>query len=213
MAEVEGITCITTNGYALDDDDYVTELYELAQDLSPSLVFIEDVDLIGHDRMEFGYMRGSALLSLLSVMDGIEEHQEIVTVATTNCLEALDKALSQRPSRFDWVIKLRRPSLGERRLLVSRLCEKIPLDEEMQEYIAQRAENCTPAQLQEIIFSLVIQQPVGEPGLSVSREHIERIISRTNDKSRHRLGFTGGNHNGSKADLARTTKLGYGEHG
>ena len=104
MAEAEGITCITTNGYALDDDDYVTELYELAQDLSPSLVFIEDIDLIGHDRMEFGYMRGSALLSLLSVMDGIEEHQEIVTVATTNCLEALDKALSQRPSRFDCLL-------------------------------------------------------------------------------------------------------------
>ena len=95
MAEADGITCITTNGYALDDDDYVTTLYELAQDLSPCIVFIEDIDLIGQNRKEFGYMRGPALLSLLSEMDGVEEQQEIVTVATTNCPETLDKALSQ----------------------------------------------------------------------------------------------------------------------
>jgi cell division protease FtsH len=41
MSEAEGITCITTNAYALDADGYVTELYELADDLSPSIVFIE----------------------------------------------------------------------------------------------------------------------------------------------------------------------------
>jgi len=208
MAEVEGITCITTNGYALDDDDYVTELYELAGDLSPSIVFIEDIDLIGQNRMEFGYMRGSALLSLLSVMDGVEEQREVVTVATTNCLETLDKALSQRPSRFDRVIKLTRPSLEERCELVSRLCQKIPLDEETQQYIAQTAENCTPAQLQEIVFSMVIQHPAGNPNVPVTKNDIDRAISRINDKSRHRLGFTGGNHNGSKTDLIKTVKLG-----
>jgi len=208
MSEAEGITCITTNGYTLDDDDYITELYELAADLSPSIIFIEDIDLIGQNRMEFGYMRGGALLSLLSVMDGVEEQQEVVTIATTNCLETLDKALSQRPSRFDRVIKLARPSAEERRELVSRLCQKISLDDEIQEYIAMRAENCTPAQLQEIVFSLVIRQPTGQTGLSVSKEDIDRVISRINDKSRHRLGFTGGNHNGSKPDLTATVRLG-----
>ncbi|MCX8126330.1 MAG: AAA family ATPase, partial [Dehalococcoidia bacterium] len=112
MAEAEGITCITTSAYAMSSDDYVTELYELAQDLAPCLVFIEDIDLIGHNREESGYQNGPALLSLLAVLDGIEEKKEIVTVATTNCLETLDKALSQRPSRFDRVIKLGRPGAG-----------------------------------------------------------------------------------------------------
>jgi len=55
MGEADGITCITTNGYTLDSDDYITELYKLAQDLSPSIVFIEDIDLIGQNRAEFGY--------------------------------------------------------------------------------------------------------------------------------------------------------------
>ena len=105
MAEAEGITCITTNAYSLVADEYVTELYELAQDLSPCIVFIEDIDLIGQNREEFNYRSGPALLSLLSVLDGIEEKQGIVTVATTNSLETLDKAIRHRPSRFDRVIK------------------------------------------------------------------------------------------------------------
>ena len=208
MSEAEGITCITTNGYSLDDDDYVTELYELAEDLSPCIVFIEDIDLIGQNRMEFGYMRGSALLSLLSEMDGVEEQREVVTIATTNCLETLDKALSQRPARFDRVIKLSRPAIEQRRELVHRLCEKIPLDEGLEEYLATRAENCTPAQLQEIIYSLVIQRPAGQPKLSLTKSDIDLAISRINDKSRQRLGFGGGNHNGSKPDLTTTVRLG-----
>lgn len=208
MSGADGITCITTNGYSLDDDDYVTELYELAEDLSPSIVFIEDIDLIGQNRMEYGYMRGSALLSLLSEMDGVEEQREVVTIATTNCLETLDKALSQRPARFDRVIKLTRPATEQRRQLVRHLCGKIPLDEESQEYIAGKAENCTPAQLQEIVYSLVIQRPAGQSELSLTKADIDLAISRINDKSRNRLGFGGGNHNGSKPDLAATVRMG-----
>ena len=208
MAEAEGITCVTTNGYALDDDDYITELYELAEDLSPSIVFIEDIDLIGQNRMEFGYTRGSALLSLLAVMDGVEEQREVVTIATTNCLETMDKALSQRPARFDRVIKLSRPSIEQRIELVRSLCEKIPLDEETQEYIADKTENCTPAQLQEIVYSLVIQRPAEQIELSLTKADIDLAVSRINDKSRNRLGFGGGNHNGSKPDLTATVRLG-----
>jgi len=208
MAEADGITCVTTSGYDLDNDNYITELYDLAEDLSPCLVFIEDIDLIGQNRMEFGYQRGSALISFLSILDGVEEQKEIVTVATTNCLETLDKALSERPSRFDRVIRLSRPSIEQRIGLVRRLCEKIPLDDETQEYIAGKTENCTPAQLQEIIYSLVIQYSAEQSGLLVNKADIERAISRINDKYRHRLGFTGGNHNDRKPDLTATIKFG-----
>jgi integrase len=135
----------------LDVNFYVTWPYSLAQDLTPCIVFIEDIDLIGQNREEFGYQRGNALLSLLAVLDGIEENNGIITVATTNCLDTLDKALSQRPSRFDCVIKLSRPSIAQRKELISRLCQKIPLDEQTQEYIAAKTENFTPAELSAIL--------------------------------------------------------------
>jgi cell division protease FtsH len=208
MTEAYGITCISTNGYALDSDNYLTELYELADDLSPSIVFIEDIDLIGQNRVEFGYQRGSALLALLAVLDGVEERKKIVTVATTNILESLDKALSQRPSRFDRVIKLTRPSVQQRRELICRLCRKIPINENIQEYISMKAENCTPAQLQEIIFSLVIQHTAGQSELSFSKADVERAISRINDKNRYQIGFVvNDNHNGHKLDQIAENKL------
>jgi len=192
MAEAEGLTCITTSAYALSDDDYITELYELAQDLAPCLVFIEDIDLIGQNREEFGYQKGPALLALLAVLDGIEARSKIVTVATTNCLEALDRALSQRPARFDRVVKLTRPDLEQRRELIDRLCQRIPLEECVRAYIARHSEECTPAQLQEIIFGLAIEH--GEPGagedsLRVSTDTIDRVTSRISGRGKAGLGF------------------------
>ncbi|MFC2039859.1 AAA family ATPase [Chloroflexota bacterium] len=202
MAEAEGVTCINTNAYALDSDEYITDLYELAQDLSPSIVFIEDIDLIGQNRMEFGYLRGPSLLSLLSVMDGIEGHDEIVTVATSNCLETLDKALSERPSRFDRVIRFTRPSMEQRRDLVRSLCGRIPLNETIQNYIAVKAENCTPAQLQEMVYSLVIQC---HEISTINKSDIDKAASRINGYNRCQLGFnSNGNHNGHKPECNTT---------
>jgi AAA+ superfamily predicted ATPase len=58
-------------------DGYIPELYELAQDLSPSLVFIEDIDHIGLERR--GFSRSDPpLIALLREMDGITEKTAIV---------------------------------------------------------------------------------------------------------------------------------------
>ncbi len=194
MAEADGITCITTSAYKLSADEYITDLYEMAQDLSPCIVFIEDIDLIGLNREEYHYQNGPALLSLLNVLDGVEEKHEVITVATTNNWEALDRAISQRPSRFDRVIKLSLPSQEERRELVSLLCQKIPVDVPTQDYIASKAEGCTPAQLQEIVYGLAIEYRDDSPQapslyLDISRDDIDRAISRINGRNRRRLGF------------------------
>ncbi len=180
MAEAgSDITCIVSSAYGMDERHYVELIYEIAADLSPSIVFLEDIDLIGQEREEFGYQHGSALISLLAELDGVEEQHEIVTVATTNSLETLDRALNQRPSRFDRVVVLGKPSLKERGELVSRLCSKIPLSEAIRDYIAKRSEGCTPAQVEEIIRSLVIEKadslPEADAGcLEVSTAEVDR---------------------------------------
>jgi len=194
MAEADGITCVTTSAYQLSADEYITELYEMAQDLSPCIVFIEDIDLIGLNREEYHYQHGPALLSLLNVLDGVEEKHEIVTVATTNNWEALDRAISQRPSRFDRVIKLSLPSLEERRELVSLLCQKIPVDVPTQDYISSKAEGCSPAQLQEVVYGLAIEyrdESSQAPSLllDISRDDIDRAISKVNGRNKRRIGF------------------------
>lgn len=210
MAEAEGITCIATSAYAAAANEYITDLYELAQDLSPSIVFIEDIDLIGEDREESGYSRGSALISLLAVLDGIEEKKQIVTVATTNCLDKLDKALGERPSRFDRVIKLSRLSPQERRELIDLLCQRIPVDEAERDYLCRRTDGLTPAAVQEVLYSLVIEHPekaARRAAAAFDREDIDRAISRVNGKSGRRFGFSAWDgRNGGKVDLLGSDK-------
>ena len=204
MAQAKGITCILAHAYALGEDEYITELYELAQDLSPSIVFIEDIDLITQNRVELGYSRGPALLSLLSALDGVEEQREIVTIATTNHLEIIDKAIGHRPSRFDRVITLPLPSLPERKQLIALLSKKIPLEEASKEYIARKTERCTPAQLQEIMYSLAIKHCSETPAeekqsLRPTTDDIDSAVSKVNGRNKQRLGFyPKDNHNGDR---------------
>lgn len=192
ISEANGVTCITTDPYAINYDDYITRLYELAEDLKPSMVFIEDIDCIGQSRMEFMHHGQPALLTLLDVLDGVEEQSGVVSVATTNCLEFLDKALSERPSRFDRVIRLVRPSIEQRRKLIQRLSTKIPLPEDIQEYISRKSDNLTPAQIQEIVFSLVIQYPEimdDKKTMVINTDMVDKVLLRINNNYRPGLGF------------------------
>jgi len=205
LAEAIGITCLVANINVLDEPAYMWELYELAQDLSPCMVFIEDVDLIAQEREAFGYSRGSALLTLLSVLDGVEECEGVITIATTNCQETLDKAISKRPSRFDRVINFQWPSLQHRKELISLLRRKIPLDESVQCYLALKTENFTPAQIQEVIYTLVIGHCQSNNGdkqdiLEFGTEEVDCAISKISGRNKRRLGFTvRDNHNGDHA--------------
>ena len=197
LSAADGITCITTRADALESPDYLHALYELAEDISPSIVFIEDIDLIAQEREESHYMSGSALLTLLSVLDGVEERDGVVTIATTNCKETLDKAISRRPSRFDRIIHFPKPGLKQRVDLISLLCRTIPLDVNTQEYVAKKTENFTPAQIQEVVYSLAIdycnntlpQKPRCRC-LTFSRQEVDSAISKIDrDNKQQGIGF------------------------
>ncbi|MBM4447104.1 MAG: ATP-binding protein [Chloroflexi bacterium] len=151
------ITCILADESCLTSSLYISYLYELAQDLRPSIVFIEDLDLIAEERRESRYTRAEALACLLSALDGVEECKEVITVATTNFIETIDKALAERPSRFDRIIRLTAPSLEQRKELVKSLSRRIPMDPAVQDYLACRTGGYTPAQIQEAAYSLVIE--------------------------------------------------------
>ena len=118
----------------------------------------------------------------------------MVTVATTNWLEILDKALRNRPSRFDRVILLSLPSFEQRRELVQSLSQTIPIDEDIQDYLAQKTESYTPAQVQEVLYSLVIEHghspSCDELGYcKFGIEEMDNALSKVNGNGR-RLGFT-----------------------
>jgi ATPase family protein associated with various cellular activities (AAA) len=79
----------------------------LARRLEPSVVVVEDVDLIAEDRST---MSGNpALFELLDEMDGIGSEADVTFVLTTNRVDAMEEALAQRPGRVDLAVEIPKP--------------------------------------------------------------------------------------------------------
>jgi AAA+ superfamily predicted ATPase len=96
----------------------LNEYIALARLLQPSVVVLEDVDLIGRERdgMEVG--RESLLNRLLNEMDGLRADAEILFLLTTNRPEALERALAARPGRVDQAIEFPLPDETGRQKLI-----------------------------------------------------------------------------------------------
>ncbi len=94
------------------------EYMALARLLQPSVVVLEDVDLIGRDR-EHQTTSGESLLNrLLNEMDGLQRDTQILFLMTTNRPETLETALAARPGRIDQAIEFPLPDEHGRRKLI-----------------------------------------------------------------------------------------------
>ena len=191
MSNSPGITCLAADPALLVHARYIRELYDIAGDLKPSIVFLEDIDLIGECRSGSN-ARGEALNELLDILDGVKECSQVVTIATTNYAEALDDALSQRPSRFDRVITMLPPGKELRREIVRNLSRRIPLDPSVQDHVVSMTEGCTPAQVQEVVYGLVIQHKSLydiRKGYRFTAQEVDTVLSRINRKNNEPIGF------------------------
>jgi hypothetical protein len=82
------------------------------------IVFFDDMDLALRDRDKIAETEDQAVF--LSAMDGIQAHEGVVFVFTTNCsLDLIDRAF-KRPGRLDLVLHFKAPDAGLRRQLIER---------------------------------------------------------------------------------------------
>jgi cell division protease FtsH len=105
LGKMPGVTAIVISGAALR---YISEACSIARALQPSVVVAEDVDLIAGQR---GPQPGqpSALLQLLSEMDGLGTDANVTFLLTTNRPDLLEEALAARPGRVDHTARLPLP--------------------------------------------------------------------------------------------------------
>ena len=99
----------------------VRKIAEMAKDLAPCMLFIEDIDFIAKDR-RLG--EAGAVIELMNYLDGLEEFGDVITVGTTNHLEIIEDAIKNRPGRFDRVIKIGKPEKAEREAMIRRFTMK-----------------------------------------------------------------------------------------
>jgi len=95
----------------------VRELFKLAKENKPCVIFIDEIDALGGRRQsrDSNYHR-QTLNELLSQMDGFTTTDEIIIIAATNILDVLDNALV-RPGRFDRNLKINLPDVNGRKEL------------------------------------------------------------------------------------------------
>ena len=91
----------------------VRDLFKEAAKVAPCIIFIDEIDAVGHKRNERLGHNDQTLNSLLGEIDGFEPTKGIVCLAATNRPEILDKALL-RPGRFDRRIIVDRPNFQGR---------------------------------------------------------------------------------------------------
>jgi hypothetical protein len=90
----------------------------LARRLAPSMVVLEDVDLIAEERtMRVRGANQSLLFELLNEMDGLRDDADVIYLLTTNRPDLLEPALALRPGRVDLAVELPLPDADDRRRL------------------------------------------------------------------------------------------------
>jgi proteasome regulatory subunit len=100
----------------------VRELFSLAKEKAPSVIFLDEIDAIGAKRLD-GSTSGDrevqrTLMQLLAELDGFDALHDVKIIAATNRPDILDDALL-RPGRFDRVIEIPIPDESSRKAILS----------------------------------------------------------------------------------------------
>ncbi|KAI8873718.1 26S protease regulatory subunit rpt3 [Ramicandelaber brevisporus] len=112
----------------------VRDVFRMARENAPSIVFIDEVDAIGSKRFDsnMGADREvqRILIELLNQMDGFDQSQDVKVIMATNRHDVLDPALL-RPGRLDRKIEFPLPDRRQKRLVFQTITSKMNLAEDV----------------------------------------------------------------------------------
>lgn len=170
----------------------VASVCELARELAPTILFLEDIDLYGGSRATTDN-RG-ILGELMNQLDGIVENDYIVVVATTNNVEHVEKALRNRPGRFDRIIEIPKPETNERLRLLKLYTKDYDTTKLNFNSIVKHTEGYTGAHIRELINVAVIDavdsSSKGTTKVVLKHSYFQNNFSKVKYKEMRPLGFT-----------------------
>lgn len=120
----------------------VRDVFRLAKENSPAIIFIDEIDAIATKR--FDAQTGAdrevqrILLELLNQMDGFDQTTNVKVIMATNRADTLDPALL-RPGRLDRKIEFPLPDRRQKRLIFSTITARMNLSEDvdLEDYVAR----------------------------------------------------------------------------
>lgn len=187
----------------------VSRVITACKDLSPCILFLEDIDLYGGHRES--NPRSSLLGELMNRLDGIQENQDIITIATTNDIKVLEKALVSRPGRFDCNILFPPPDETGRAEMLRRFGKTLNLNPDLIKEIASASHGLTGAQMRELVNMAVIvavddrSYDKDTKKLDMKLDHFKQSVKTVKSKNFNQrsvtVGFSVGTTNSATPDL------------
>jgi len=136
------------------------EKFKKAEDRSPSIIFIDNLDVIAPKRDEkTGDVEKRVVAQLLSLMDGLHSKREVNVIGITNKIELLEPALLS-PGRFDRIIEINLPEEKSREEIFRIHTRGIPLEKSVSiQELAESTQNFSGADIsgvckESLIFAL-----------------------------------------------------------
>ncbi len=164
----------------------VRDLFQQATKVAPAIIFIDEIDAVGHSRDNKVQANDQTLNQLLNEIDGFDSSKGIVVLAATNRPEILDKALL-RPGRFDRRVIVDRPNLQGRLDTLKVHTRKIRLAEDVDLYkIAKATAGAVGADLANLVNEAALRA-VRQNRKAVNQEDLllsfETVIAGTEKKN------------------------------
>merc|ERR1712110_509487 len=155
----------------------VRDVFRLAKENSPSIIFIDEIDAIATKR--FDAQTGAdrevqrILLELLNQMDGFDQAVNVKVIMATNRHDPLDPALL-RPGRLDRKIEFPLPDRRQKRLVFSTVTGKMNLHDEvdLEDYVAR------PDKISGADINAIVQ----EAGMQAVRENRYVVLAKDFEK-------------------------------
>ena len=122
-----------------ESEGKLREIFKEAEENSPSIIFIDEIDSIAPKRDEVsGEEERRIVAQLLSLMDGLNSRGKVVVIGATNRPNAIDEAL-RRPGRFDREIEIGIPDRDGRLEILQIHTRGMPLDKDVDlEWLADK---------------------------------------------------------------------------
>jgi SpoVK/Ycf46/Vps4 family AAA+-type ATPase len=184
-SELDATFVWVTARHVEQDADRIAAIWRLARMLQPTVILLEDLDLFAESR-QHAYT-SHVLGELMNQMDGVEDNDGLLTLATTNRVEVVEKALRNRPGRFDRVIHFEPPDEPGRRDLLARFLAHDRVPDHVMETLVLRTDGFTGARLADLAKTVVEVACGDEPEspevpLTISQDVAERALAELLDQ-------------------------------
>jgi hypothetical protein len=167
-------TVVLTTGRGLGMVELVAQM---ARQLAPSMVVLEDVDLIAEERGQPFMRTGPLLFELLNAMDGLADDCDVIFLLTTNRADLLEPALAARPGRVDLAVELPMPDADGRRRLLELYARGLDTGAIAWERYVERTEGVSPAYVKELLRKAALHAMEEGAAGSVADRHLEAAMA------------------------------------